>query len=100
MGWTIDPAHTTVGFSVRHMGLSTVRGKFNTFAGEIELDPGDLTRARGTVEIDAASIDTGQPDRDTHLRGADFSMSRSSRRSPSTRRTSPVRAIPSRSPAT
>ena len=72
MTWTIDSAHTNVGFSVRHMGLSTVRGKFTRFSGEINLDPSDLTRASGTVEIDAASIDTGQADRDNHLRGADF----------------------------
>lgn len=72
MPWTIDPAHTTVGFSARHMGLSTVRGGFKSFRGEVELDAADLTKTRGRAEIDAASIDTGNADRDNHLRGPDF----------------------------
>jgi polyisoprenoid-binding protein YceI len=72
MTWTIDQAHTTVGFSVRHMGLSTVRGKFTRFDGSIDLDPADLTRAGGNIEIQTASIDTGNADRDTHLRSGDF----------------------------
>jgi polyisoprenoid-binding protein YceI len=72
MAWTIDQAHSTVGFAIKHMGLSTVHGKFLTFDGQIDVDTDDLTNTGGSVEIDAASIDTGQPDRDTHLRGADF----------------------------
>jgi polyisoprenoid-binding protein YceI len=72
MSWTIDNAHTNVGFAIKHLGLSTVRGRFTRFEGQVEVDPADLTRATGAVEIDAASIDTGQPDRDTHLRSADF----------------------------
>ena len=72
MAWVIDSAHTTIGFSVRHMGLSTVRGKFDRFEGQIELDPADLTRARGRVEVEAASINTGNVDRDTHLKSGDF----------------------------
>ncbi|HEV1997263.1 MAG TPA: YceI family protein [Candidatus Dormibacteraeota bacterium] len=72
MTWTIDQAHTNLGFSVRHMGLSTVRGKFTRFSGTIDLDPIDLNRATGEVEIEAASIETGQADRDTHLKSADF----------------------------
>jgi polyisoprenoid-binding protein YceI len=72
MAWTVDPAHTVVGFSERHMGLSTVRGRFTRFRGEVDVDPADLTRASGTIEIDAASIDTGNPDRDAHLRSPDF----------------------------
>ncbi|MFN2463729.1 MAG: YceI family protein [Candidatus Dormibacteria bacterium] len=72
MTWTIDDAHTTVGFAVKHMGLSTVRGKFTRVEGTVDVDPGNLTAATGTIRIDASSIETGQPDRDTHLRSADF----------------------------
>lgn len=72
MAWTIDPAHTTVGFSVRHMGLASVRGQFGKFRGQIELEPDDLSGAKGRIEIDVASIDTGEQRRDEHLRSADF----------------------------
>jgi len=72
MSWTIDPAHTTVGFSAKHLGLSTVRGKFTKFDGELDVDLNDLTTARGHVEIDTASIDTGHEQRDGHLRSPDF----------------------------
>jgi polyisoprenoid-binding protein YceI len=72
MAWTIDNAHSSVGFVARHMGLSKVRGLFTSFRGEIEGDPGDLTSAKARIEIDTASIDTGNPDRDGHLKSADF----------------------------
>jgi len=72
MEWNIDPAHTTVGFSARHMGLSKVRGRFDSFRGEIEGDPSDISTIRGRAEIDTASVNTGNPDRDAHLRSADF----------------------------
>jgi polyisoprenoid-binding protein YceI len=72
MGWTFDPAHTTVGFSARYMGLTTVRGQFRKFEGTIELDPDDLTKTRGRVEVDMASVDTGDETRDGHLRSPDF----------------------------
>ena len=72
MAWTVDTAHTTVGFSARHMGLSKVRGQFTSFRGEIEGDPDDITSAKGRLEVDMASVDTGSPDRDQHLRSADF----------------------------
>ena len=72
MAWTIDPAHTTVGFSARHMGLSTVRGRFTQFEGSIDADPTDLTRTRGRVEIKTASLDTGNEQRDAHLKSPDF----------------------------
>jgi polyisoprenoid-binding protein YceI len=54
------------------MGLSTVRGRFTSFTGSIQLDPADLTSARGAVEVDMGSIDTGDEKRDEHLRSADF----------------------------
>jgi polyisoprenoid-binding protein YceI len=72
MAWVIDSAHTTVGFSARHLGLSTVRGQFCRFSGTLDIDPGDLTKTTGRVEIDASSIDTGNEQRDGHLRSPDF----------------------------
>jgi len=70
--WEIDPAHTTVEFSVKHMMFTTVRGRFKGVKGTIEVDEKNPDRSSVNVEIDAASIDTGAPDRDTHLRSADF----------------------------
>ena len=73
MSWTLDPHHTTVGFSAKHLGVATVRGHFNGVEAEVQLDdPQDPTTARGTVTIDAASITTANEQRDGHLRGADF----------------------------
>lgn len=73
MAWTIDTAHTEVGFSAKHLGISTVRGRFTRFSGAVDLaDPSDPTGARTHVEIDAASLDTGNEQRDQHLRAADF----------------------------
>lgn len=69
--WAIDTTHTQIEFSVRHMGLATVRGRFNSFSGEVETDDaGEPTAIR--VDIDTASIDTNNADRDGHLRSADF----------------------------
>ncbi|HWL64446.1 MAG TPA: YceI family protein [Actinomycetota bacterium] len=72
MAWQLDPAHTQVGFTARHMGLSKVRGRFTNFDGTIDLDPANPTSARGRVAIDLASIETGNADRDAHLRSPDF----------------------------
>jgi polyisoprenoid-binding protein YceI len=73
MKWIIDPAHSTIGFSAKHLGLTTVRGRFTRFTGEIDVDDAaQPTSARGRVEIEAASIDTGNADRDAHLRSPDF----------------------------
>jgi polyisoprenoid-binding protein YceI len=68
--WNIDPSHSSIGFSVKHMVIATVRGRFTTFSGSITADADGLTSVTGT--IDAASIDTNQEQRDTHLRSADF----------------------------
>jgi polyisoprenoid-binding protein YceI len=69
--WSVDPTHSTVGFSVKHLGIATVRGKFEDFAGTLEIGEGDETaRAYGTVQ--GVSINTGDAGRDEHLRSADF----------------------------
>lgn len=70
--WVIDPSHTEVEFSVRHMMIATVKGRFAGVEGEIVGDPHDLTNAQVNVTIDVASIDTRENDRDNHLRSADF----------------------------
>ena len=72
MTWTIDPAHTSLTFVARHMGLSKVRGQFTSVRGEIEGDPAHLESAHGRVEVDLASVDTSNADRDAHLRSPDF----------------------------
>jgi len=69
--WQIDPAHTEVGFEVKHMMFAKVRGRFDAFAGTIAL--GTETGTPGVeVVIEAASIDTGNEQRDEHLRSGDF----------------------------
>ncbi len=69
--WTIDTLHSEVGFSVRHMMVSKVRGKFTKFAGELVTAANPL-ESTVTAEIDLASIDTGSEQRDGHLRSPDF----------------------------
>jgi polyisoprenoid-binding protein YceI len=70
--WNIDSAHSGVGFSIVHMLISRVRGRFASYSGTIELDEQDIARSSVNVSIDAASITTGIADRDKHLRSADF----------------------------
>jgi polyisoprenoid-binding protein YceI len=72
MSWSIDTVHTHVGFSVKHMMVATVRGQFKSYAGTLRLDPKDFSRSKFEGEIDVASIDTGNADRDAHLRSNDF----------------------------
>ena len=72
MSWTIDSAHSRVGFAIKHMMISTVRGEFTQFEGEIALDEQDPTRSTATGRVTVASIDTGNADRDNHLRSGDF----------------------------
>ena len=69
--WDIDASHSTVGFSVRHMMVSKVRGYFRDFTGEI-VTAEDPTQSRVTADIDLGSIDTRQEQRDAHIRSADF----------------------------
>ena len=70
--WQIDPAHTNVGFSVKHLMIATVRGRFAGVKGTIVLDEVDPTSSSAEVEIDVAAIDTRAEQRDAHLRSADF----------------------------
>jgi polyisoprenoid-binding protein YceI len=69
--WSIDPVHSEVGFSVRHMMVSKVRGRFTTFSGQL-VTAADPTQSSVTAEIDLASINTGQEQRDAHIKSADF----------------------------
>jgi len=70
--WALDTAHSGISFSVRHMVVAKVRGRFATWTGTVELDEADPTRSRVEVQIDAGSIDTGVEQRDQHLRSKDF----------------------------
>ncbi|MGO9248943.1 MAG: YceI family protein [Solirubrobacteraceae bacterium] len=67
--WQVDPVHSSVEFQVKHLGIATVKGKFNELEGTLEVGP-EGARAYGTVQT--ASVDTGEPQRDDHLRSADF----------------------------
>jgi len=69
--WTIDAAHSKVGFAVKHLGIATVRGEFKEFEGTLEIGE-DLGSSRAYGKVRTASIDTGEPGRDDHLRSADF----------------------------
>jgi polyisoprenoid-binding protein YceI len=70
--WTIDPAHTRVGFATKHAMVTTVRGQFNEFEGSLTLDGDEPARSSAEVVIQAASFSTGNDQRDAHVRGADF----------------------------
>ena len=69
--WAADTAHSTLGFSVKHLGIATVRGSFGEFEGKLELGD-DLSTAKISGSAKAASIDTAEPQRDAHLQSADF----------------------------
>lgn len=70
--WKIDPAHTDIAFSAKHMMVTTVRGKFDQVEGELLLDEHNPTNSRGEIRVAAASVSTGFEQRDQHLRSADF----------------------------
>lgn len=72
MPFNIDEVHTHIGFSAKHMMVSTVRGQFRQYRGTVELDPTDFTKSRFEGEVDVLSIDTGNAQRDDHLRTGDF----------------------------
>ncbi len=69
--WDIDPVHSDVSFTVRHMMVSKVRGRFSSFSGEITTGA-DVTASTVTASIDATSIDTNNEQRDGHIKSADF----------------------------
>jgi len=70
--YEIDPAHTNIGFTAKHLAVTTVHGHFTKFEGGFEGPDDDLTKARGTVKVEVASLSTRNDQRDTHLRSADF----------------------------
>lgn len=70
--WTIDPAHSEIGFSVKHMMISKVKGSFESFEAVVEANEEDLSGALIDFKINVASINTNNEDRDNHLRSADF----------------------------
>jgi polyisoprenoid-binding protein YceI len=71
MSWNLDPSHSSVDFSVRHLGFSTVRGRFGSFDLDVTTDDAGVPTFIKS-NIDASTITTGSPDRDAHLRSADF----------------------------
>jgi polyisoprenoid-binding protein YceI len=70
--WELDPAHSSIGFGVRHMMISTVRGEFHTFTGQATGDPAHPTDAAVEATIQAGSLDTRNDKRDGHLKSPDF----------------------------
>lgn len=70
--WTVDPMHAEVGFAVKHLMISTVRGRFGAVEGTVVVNEADPSQSRIDVTIDVTSIDTRQEMRDNHLRSADF----------------------------
>ena len=72
MSWQIDPAHSQITLSVRHMMISNVRGRFENFSGVVNFDEADPARTSMDLQIEAASINTKEPNRDAHLKSPDF----------------------------
>jgi polyisoprenoid-binding protein YceI len=70
--YTLDPAHTQISFKVKHLGITTVTGKFDRFSGTFEFDPKNIEAGSTSVSIDVSSVDTGIEARDNHLRTSDF----------------------------
>ena len=70
--WNIDPSHSAIAFSVRHLVVSKTRGRFLKWSGQIRFDPDEPAASSVEVTIDPASLDTADPQRDAHLRSADF----------------------------
>ncbi len=70
--WNVDPAHTRVGFSVKHLVISDVKGEFSKVSGKAQLDESDLSKSSVEMTIEVASVDTRDEKRDAHLKSADF----------------------------
>jgi polyisoprenoid-binding protein YceI len=69
--WTLDPHHSAVAFTIRHLGLSRVRGRFERFDATLDVGA-TINDVRVAAQVEMASVNTGQPDRDNHLRATDF----------------------------
>jgi polyisoprenoid-binding protein YceI len=69
--YTVDPSHSRVEFSVKHLGIANVKGSFGTFEGTLVVD-GDISTAKASGSVDVATVDTNESARDEHLRSADF----------------------------
>jgi polyisoprenoid-binding protein YceI len=72
MTWQIDPSHSRIGFSVKHMMIATVRGEFKAYTGTFGLNADDVTQSHFAADIEVASIETREAQRDDHLRSSDF----------------------------
>ena len=72
MAWKTDTTHANLEFAVRHMVVSTVRGRFDDFTIDAEIDEGDLARSRGSVTVRTGSVNTHEAQRDGHLASPDF----------------------------
>jgi polyisoprenoid-binding protein YceI len=70
--YDLDPAHSRIGFSAKHAMVTTVRGAFKSFTGEVHLDEANPANSSAKLEIQAASVDTGNDGRDAHVRNEDF----------------------------
>src|SRR5215468_4636834 len=70
--WSIDAAHSSAQFKVRHMMISNIKGEFTHISGKLELDSTDITKSRVEASIDATTINTREPQRDAHLKTTDF----------------------------
>ena len=70
--WSIDADHSSVGFKIRHIMISNVKGNFGKFSGTVDIDDQDLAKTTADVTIDVSSINTGVTKRDEHLKSADF----------------------------
>jgi polyisoprenoid-binding protein YceI len=70
--YDVDPAHTSIGFAGKHLMVTTVRGRFKEYSGQVETEDDDATTAVATLTVKPVSLDTGVEQRDQHLRSADF----------------------------
>lgn len=70
--WDVDGAHSTIGFKIKHLMVSNVKGSFKEFSGTLVTDDKDVTKTAVDITINPATIDTAEPKRDDHLRSADF----------------------------
>jgi polyisoprenoid-binding protein YceI len=70
--WTVDGERSTLTFSLRHLVISEIRGQFRSWGGELQLDRKNASRSRVRIWVDTNSLDTGEPERDAHVRSAEF----------------------------